>query len=191
MRVNKDQQVYGLLMRFGSTDSLVAAAESVCETGYRHTDAFTPFPLHGIHEALGARQSKLALAVLLGGIGGALGGLALQYWVSVSVYPHIVSGKPFFSWPSFVPIVFECTILGAALTSFLGMIGSNGLPRPHHPVFDGKAFDDASTDAFYLCIEAADPKFDLTATMAFAETLMPESVEVLYAEADDAGGHEG
>jgi len=177
-----EKKLYGVLARFESTDRLISAAERVRQAGYRNTDAFTSFPVHGVHEALGARKSRLALAVLIAGAAGAGGGLLLQAWVSMSVYPHIASGKPFFSWPSFVPIIFECTVLAAALTAFLAMLIRNGLPRPHHPVFDGTYFEDATTDAFFICVEASDPNFNQEQVTRLLREAGAQHVETVYSD---------
>ena len=182
MSTQEQKRVYAILAQFDSPERLVAAAEKVRDAGYRKTDAFSSFPLHDIHDALGAKPSRLSALVLAGGILGAIGGMFLQKWVSVDAYPHIISGKPLFSWPSFIPIVFECTILGAALTAFVGMLGLNGLPRPHHPVFEGTWFDEASTDGFFLCIEASDSLFNETDTAALVAGLNPDRYETVYAE---------
>jgi hypothetical protein len=179
MSAHDDKVIYGAIAQFDAPDALLAAAKKVSEAGYRHTEAYSSFPVHGVHEALRARKSRLAAAVLLGGIAGLIGGFMLQVWVSMTAYPHITSGKPYFSWPSFVPVIFECTILGAALTAFLGMIIRNGLPRPHHPVFDASTFDDATTDGFFICIEATDPRFDAERSLSFLQELNPVHSEVV------------
>ena len=166
-------ELYGLVAEFETPENLLKAAKS---TRYTQTDAHAPFPVHGLAEALGMKRSKLASLVLLGGILGGLGGFYLQYWVSVLEYPINIAGRPDFSWPAFIPVIFECTILGAALTSFFGMLTLNGLPRPHHPVFSTPTFDRASNDGFFLTIEAEDPKFDKTGTKTFMETLSPTAV---------------
>lgn len=181
MHTQETAKAYGILARFEDPDAMIAAAEKIRDSGYTHTDAFTSFPVHGIYEALGARKSRLALAVLIGGIAGACGGMLLQEWVSVTAYPHIVSGKPFFSWPSFVPIIFECTVLGASLTAFVGMLARNGLPRPHHPIFESTRFEQASTDGFFICIEGTDPKYDEAGTLEFVQGLGAADVEVVPA----------
>ncbi len=183
MSTQPDRQVYGVMARFASPEELVTAADKVSAAGYRHTEAYSSFPVHGVHEALGARKSRLAAAVFVGGLLGLLGGFFLQYWISATAYPHIVSGKPLFSWPSFIPVVFECTILGASLTAFVGMLARNGLPRPHHPVFDGTQFHHATTDGFFLCIEATDPLFDQDKALAFFKDLAPEHVETVFTDA--------
>ena len=168
--------VYGLMAEFDDPGSLVTATERAHHEGYRCMDAYSPFPIEELHEALGSHHTRLPLIVLIGGLVGCLGGYALQYWVSVLAYPLNVGGKPFHSWPAFIPVTFECTILGAALSAVLGMLALNGLPEPYHPVFSVQRFALASRNRFFLCIEARDPKFDETRTKAFLESLGPREV---------------
>src|SRR5262249_18619707 len=139
-------------------------------------DAYSPFPIEELHEALGGHHTRLPLVVLIGGVVGGLSGYALQYWVSAIAYPINVAGRPFHSWPAFIPVTFECTILVAALSAVLGMLGLNGLPMPYHPVFNVPRFALASRNRFFLCIEATDAKFDLRATRRFLQTLNPREV---------------
>jgi hypothetical protein len=163
--------IYGLLGEFDSASELIAAARSTRDAGYTRTDAYSPFPIEDLAEALGARHTRLPLLVLLGGIVGCVGGYLLQYWPSVIGYPLNVGGRPNHSWPAFIPVTFEMTILLAALTAVLGMLALNGLPMPYHPVFHVPRFALATRDRFFLCIEATDPRFDVTATRAFLEGL--------------------
>ena len=167
---------YGLLAEFDDATSLVAAAANARDAGYRCMDAYSPFPIEELHHALGSHQTKLPLIVLIGGLVGCLGGYALQYWASAIAYPLNVAGKPLHSWPAFIPVTFECTILGAALSAVLGMLALNGLPMPYHPVFNVPRFALASRNRFFLCIEAKDPKFDVEDTRRFLETLSPLEV---------------
>ena len=167
---------YGLLAEFDDPTSLVAAAANARDAGYRCMDAYSPFPIEELHHALGSHQTKLPLIVLIGGLVGCLGGYALQYWASAIAYPLNVAGKPLHSWPAFIPVTFECTILGAALSAVLGMLALNGLPMPYHPVFNVPRFALASRNRFFLCIEAKDPKFDVEDTRRFLETLSPLEV---------------
>lgn len=173
---DKQPGLYALVAEFNETDELLNAAEKVRDEGYKDTDAHVPFPVHGLDEALGIKRSILPWFVLLGGILGGSGGYLLQYWVSVEAYPLNIGGRPLHSWPSFVPIIFECTILGAGLTTFFAMLGLNGLPRPHHPVFNTPNFEGASEDRYFLAIEATDPKFDLVQTKQLLESLGPVAV---------------
>src|SRR5262249_31955517 len=174
--------VYGLMAEFDDPASLVTATERAHHEGYRCMDAYSPYPIEELHEALGSPHTRLPLIVLLGGIVGFLSGSTLPYWVSASACPRHVGGKPFHSWPAFVPVTFECTILGAALAAVLGMLALNGLPQPYHPVFNVPRFALASRNRFFLCIEAADPKFDLESTRRFLETLNPREVTTVAAD---------
>jgi len=167
---------YGLLAEFDNPTSLVAATASAHHAGYRIMDGYSPFPIEELHEALGSHHTRLPLVVLLGGLAGCVGGYGLQYWASAIAYPLNVAGKPLHSWPAFIPVTFECTILGAALAAVLGMLALNGLPMPYHPVFNVARFALASRNRFFLCIEARDPKFDLEETRRFLETLNPREV---------------
>lgn len=159
--------LYGLLAEFDSAEALLAAAHRVREGGYTKTDAFSPFPIHGLAEAIGFKEHLVPKFVLAAGILGALAGYGLEYWASVIAYPMNIGGRPFFAWVSFIPPAFETTILFAAFTSAISMIALNGLPQPYHPVFNAPRFSLASQDKFFLVIEAADPKFDREATRAF------------------------
>jgi hypothetical protein len=168
--------LYGVMAEFSDPSSLVAATSRAREAGYRRMDAYSPFPIEELHEALGEHDSRLPLVVLIGGLLGCIGGYGLQYWVSVMAYPINVGGKPFHSWPMFIPVTFECSILGAALSAVLGMLALNGLPMPYHPVFNVPRFALASRNRFFLVIQATDKKFDLQATRRFLETLNPLEV---------------
>jgi hypothetical protein len=168
--------VYGLLAEFDSPEELVAAGERAYADGYRRLDAYTPFPVHGLAEAIGFRTNRLPLLVLLGGIVGAGVGFFSQYYAAVIDYPINVGGRPLNSWPAFIPITFEVTILVAATTAVLGMLALNGLPQPYHPVFNAPRFALATRDRFFLCIEATDPRFDAEATRRFLEGLGAKGV---------------
>ena len=168
--------IYGLLAEFNDPGELVNAVQKARQAGYRRLDAFTPFPIEEVSEALGLHHTRLPLIVLIGGICGAFAGLGLQYWTSVIDYPLNVGGRPFFSLPSFVPIAFECTVLFAALSAVFGMLALNGLPMPYHPVFNVPRFALATRDRFFLCIEATDQKFDRDETRRFLERLVPRTV---------------
>ena len=172
----KPSAIYGLMAEFDDPNALVAATRRAHRQGYRRMDAYSPFPIEELHEALGARETALPLIVLLGGLFGCVGGYGLQYWVSAITYPVNVGGRPFHSWPAFIPVTFECTILVAALSAVLGMLALNGLPQPYHPVFNVPRFALASRNRFFLCIESKDPKFDLESTRQFLETLNPREV---------------
>jgi hypothetical protein len=167
------------MAEFEDPTSLVTATERAHHEGYRCMDAYSPFPIEELHEALGSAPSRLPLIVLIGGLVGCIGGYALEYWSSVIAYPLNIGGKPLHSWPAFIPVTFECTILAAALSCVLGMLALNGLPMPYHPVFNLPRFALASRNRFFLCIEAKDPKFDLEATRRFLETLNPREVSAV------------
>jgi hypothetical protein len=139
-------------------------------------DAYSPFPIEELHEALGSHHTRLPLIVLIGGALGCVGGYLLQFWTNAVSYPINVAGKPFNAWPMFIPVTFECTILGASLAAVLGMLALNGLPMPYHPVFNVSRFALASRNRFFLCIEARDPKFDIERTRGFLEALGPREV---------------
>ena len=171
-----DSQLYGMMAEFSNADALLAASNKTYAAGYRRLDAFTPFPVHGLAEAVGYKRRILPWIVLAGGILGGLAGFFLQYWVSVIELPLNVGGRPMNSWPSFIPVTFECTILGAALSAVLGMLGLNGLPRPNHPVFNVPRFERATTNRFFLLIESRDAQFDMTGTREFLQSLDPSEV---------------
>jgi hypothetical protein len=174
--MKKRLPIYGLMAEFHSPEDLVAAAESIAEAGYRKFDAFSPFPVEGLDEVVPHRGPSLPLLVLIGGLVGCALGFGMQYYVSVMYYPMNVGGRPYLSWPSFIPITFELTVLCAALTAVFGMLGLNGLPKPYHPVFNVPRFALASNDRFFLCIEAIDPQFGLEHTRKFLESLKGEHI---------------
>lgn len=170
------EPLYGIVAEFTEPDQLLAAAQQAYAAGYRKMDAYSPLPVEGLSEALGFQQTRLPLLVLFGGIVGGLLGYGLQYWTAVIDYPLNIGGRPYHSWPMFIPIAFETTILLSALTAVLGMLALNGLPMPYHPVFNAPGFSMASTDRFFLCIEAEDEKFDLQETPKFLEGLKPHNM---------------
>jgi hypothetical protein len=167
---------YGLMAEFDTPTALVQAAEKARLAGYRQMDAYSPIPIEELSEALGLRRTRLPILVFLGGLFGGLGGYGLQYWSQAMEYPMNIGGRPYHSWPHFIPVTFETTVLGAALTAFVGMWALNRLPQPYHPVFNVPAFDRASTDRFFLCIESGDPRFERDATWKFLEGLHPVGV---------------
>jgi hypothetical protein len=168
--------IHGLMAEFDNPTSLVAAADRARLAGYTAMDAYTPFPIEELNEALGLKANRLPLITLLGGIFGGIGGYGLQYWTQAITWPMNIGGRPFNSWPHYIPITFECTVLVASLAAFVGMLALNGLPKPYHPVFNVPAFDRASRDRFFLCIESVDPKFDRHATASFLKSLHPLGV---------------
>jgi hypothetical protein len=175
----KSSVIYGLMAEFEDPTSLVTATERAHREGYRRMDAYSPFPIEELHHALGSKPTKLPLIVLIGGLIGCIGGYTLEYWSSVIAYPLNIGGKPLHSWPAFIPVTFECTILAAALSCVLGMLALNGLPMPYHPVFSVPRFALASRNRFFLCIEATDPKFDIDATRHFLDSLDPREVSAV------------
>jgi hypothetical protein len=171
-RTASGKPLYGLLAEFDDVTALVNAARRAHAEGYRRTDAYTPFPVHELFDALDAHDRRLPLAVLLGGITGSCVGFGLCYWVSVIAYPLNVGGRPLNSWPQFIPVTFEVTILLASFTAVIAMLALNGLPMPYHPVFNVKRFaEHASLDGFFLGIEAEDAKFDREGTRTFLKEL--------------------
>ena len=170
---------YGLMAEFDTSGSLVEAARRAHAEGYRKMDAYSPVPIEELHDALHMHDERLPKIVLGGGIIGALAGYGLQYWVSTNAYPLNIGGRPLHSWPMFIPVTFETTILFAALSAVLGMLALNGLPQPFHPVFNVPRFALASRNRFFLCIEARDPKFSLDKTRQFLESLGAREVTVV------------
>jgi len=164
------------MAEFDNPDELLEAARKAHDAGYRKMDGYSPFPIEGLAEAVGFHRTWLPLIVLLGGIAGAATGFGMQYYLSAIDYPLNVGGRPLNSWPAFIPITFELTILFAALSAVLGVLLLNGFPHPYHPVFNVEDFALASRNRFFLCIEASDPKFDREQTRLFLETLKPHAV---------------
>jgi hypothetical protein len=163
--------VYGVMAEFDDPNTLVAAAKRTYAAGYRRMDTYSPFPIEEAWEAIGHHDRRLSRIVLAGGLTGLLSGIGLQEWVHQIAYPINIGGKPLNSWPQFVPVCFELTILFAALSAVIGMIVLNGLPQPYHPVFNVERFARASRDKFFLVVESTDPKFDRQATAEFLKGL--------------------
>ena len=164
------------MAEFPDGEALLAATKSAYSAGFRRMDAYSPNSVEGLSEALGFSGTKLPFLVMGGGIIGAISGFGLQYFVHAIDYPLNIGGRPFNSWPSFIPVTFELTILCAALTTVLGMILLNGFPMPYHPVFNIARFENASTDGFFLCIESQDPKFEMNSTKEFLRSLNAKEV---------------
>ncbi len=167
---------FGILAEFADAHALVAAARKIHEAGYRDVEAYSPLPVEGLADAIGFHRSWMPRAVLVGGIVGCVAGWAMQYYTTVIAYPLNVGGRPTNSWPSFIPVIFEMTVLFAALSAVLGMLAMNGLPRPHHPLFAIPQFDRASQDRFFICILARDPLFHSQSTCEFLERLEAKEV---------------
>ncbi len=171
--------LFGLLAEFTSAATLVRACEGVRDAGYTRWDAHSPFPIHGLDRALGLRASRVPWAVLVGALAGAGGGMLLQWWVATIAYPLVISGKPLFSYPAFVPITFELGIIGGVVGGLLAMLHLNRLPHHYHPLFRSTRFERASDDRFFISIEASDPKFEAEQTRAWLASLGAASVEAV------------
>ena len=176
MRKPTRPAIYGVMAEFDDPTAVVSATRRAYEEGYRRMDAYSPYPIEALSEAVGPHKERLPLIVLIGGIIGMLGGFGMQYYVAVINYPINVGGKPLFSWPAFIPITFETTVLGAAMAAIFGMLALNGLPEPYHPVFNAPNFALATRDRFFLVIESRDPKFDREATTGFLRSLGAQEV---------------
>lgn len=170
------------MAEFDSVDALIVAAQRVRDAGYTRWDAHTPFPVHGLNDAMGLRPTRLPWIVLLAGTTGALTGLALQWFTNTFDYPYLISGKPLFSLPANIPVMFELTILFSAVAAFVGMLALNGLPRPYHALFSNRRFRRATADRFFISIEADDPRFDAEATKKFLASLGGAAVEEIHGE---------
>lgn len=171
-----DKNIYGLLAEFDTPTQLVEAARKVRDAGYTKTDAFSPFPIHEMDDALGIKRSILPYLVFGGGVAGLVAGMGLQYFVHVIDYPLNVGGRPFFSLPAFIPVAYELTILLAAFVAVFGMLFMNGLPQPYHPVFNVERFALATREKFFLVIESTDDRFEYAETKKFMENLKPQGV---------------
>ena len=165
--MDETHKLYGVMAEFEDPTAVVEATRKAHAAGYRRMDAFSPYPIEELTDALGIKPTRLPLIVLIGGILGCLGGYALCYWVSAQTYPLNIGGRPLNSWPAFIPVTFECTILLAAFAAVFGMLALNGLPQPYHPVFNVDNFEMASRNRFFLCIEARDPMFERKKTREF------------------------
>ncbi len=169
-------KLYGLMAEFGTADALIAATHKAKAAGYNKMDGYSPYPIGEVADALGFPRSEIGAIMFIGGLCGASMGFAMQYYLNGIDYPLNVGGKPFFSWPQFIPITWELLVLTASMSGLFGLLALCGLPQPYHPVFNVPQFARASADRFFLCIEAKDPKFDLNPTREFLQTLNPLSV---------------
>lgn len=177
--------LYGVIGEFGSASELIQAVEKLRAAGYRKIDAYAPFPVEGLSEALGLDRWKDNLVpylTLLGGLGGGLTGFFFQLWVNISSYPMNIGGRPLNSWPAFIPVTFELTVLGASTFAVFGMLALNKLPQPHHPIFNCERFTYASTDRFFVSIEASDSKFNLAESARFLQSSNAHHVTEVFDE---------
>ncbi len=179
------KKVFGLIAEFDDPQVLLEAAEKAHKKGYRDVDAYAPFPVHGLAEALGVQKTRVPFFTLMGGMTGAAAGFGMQYFAMVMHYPYSIGGKPLNSWPSFIPITFELAILFGAFAALGSMLALNGLPRLHHPVFGAKRFNRASSDGFFLCIEATDHLYDPEGTQGFLNELGPVEVSEVEDDSDN------
>ncbi len=169
--------VFGVMAEFEKPEELLEAARRAHQQGYRKMEAYSPFPIPDLAKAVGFRRSFVPLACLIAGLCGGSTAYLLQFWINTMAFPVHVGGRPMHSWPSFIPVTFEMSVLFAGFGAFFGMWILNGLPRPYHPVFGVKRFAAVTRDRFFLCIEAKDPSFELETTRAFLWTLHPQAVE--------------
>ena len=174
--------LYGIMGEFETARQFLQAVAKVRDAGYRKMDAYAPFPVEGLSEAMGLRRSWVPLVTLIGGLSGGLTGFGFQYWVNVFAYPMNIAGRPLNSWPAFIPVTFELTILGAASFAVFGMLAMNKLPHPYHPVFNVERFARASTDRFFICIDANDPKFNVAESTRFLQSLQAVNVTEVIEE---------
>jgi hypothetical protein len=171
-----DDELYGVLAEFDTPERLCAAARCARDAGYRCMDAYTPFPVDGLAEALGLRPTRLPWWMFAGGAGGGALAYFMQWYAAVVAYPINVGNRPLHSWPAFVPVTFEMTVLGAALTGLCAMLFANRLPRLDHPLFNADRFELASRERFFLCVEARDPHFDRAHAHELLEPFAPEAL---------------
>lgn len=173
-------RLYGVMAEFEGPSELVSAARQTYEVGYRRINGYSPYPIEELSEAIGFTHTRLPLIVFCGGVLGGLAGFFMQYWIAAINYPINVGGKPYNSWPAFIPITFECTVLFASFSAVLGMLLLNKLPQPYHPVFNAPNFAMATRDRFFLAVEANDPKYDYDRVVEFLKSL--NALEVVDVE---------
>jgi hypothetical protein len=181
VRLSEHPEIHGALVEFDTPEDLIVACEQAYAAGFRKMDAYAPMPVDGLAEAIGFKKNKVATVALCGGICGAIGGFSFLQWITNVAYAHNVGGRPTNSWVAFIPITFECMILFTALVGTFGMLAMNGLPQPYHPIFNVGAFQRASIDKFFLCIESSDPKFQPKETSEFLESLGGRGVSIVPA----------
>lgn len=179
--LNELPAIHGAMGEYDTPEELIDACERAYAAGYRSMDAYAPMPVTGLAEAIGFKKNKVSFCVLLAGIAGACGGFGLLEWITCVAYPHNVGGRPLNSWPAYIPITFECMVLVAGLTALFSMLAMNGLPKPYHPVFNVPAFDRASIDKFFLCIESSDPKFHSEHVLQFLRDTGAREVTIVPA----------
>jgi hypothetical protein len=172
----KRDAIYGMMAEFDTPTALIEAARRTYQAGYRKIDAYSPFPIEGLAEEIGFHHDEVPLVVLIGGIIGGVSGYFLEWWCSVIGYPINVGGRPYHSWPAFIPITFEMTVLFGGIFALFGMLALNGLPMPYHPVFNVPRFSSASKDRFFLIVFSSDQKYNPAATRNFLEGLRPRSI---------------
>ncbi|MFZ0814901.1 MAG: DUF3341 domain-containing protein [Candidatus Sulfotelmatobacter sp.] len=172
----KRDPIYGIMAEFDSPTALLTAARRTFQAGYKKIDAYSPFPIEGLAEEIGFHHDEVPLVVLIGGIIGGLTGYLMQYWCAAIAYPINVGGRPYHSWPAFIPITFEMTVLFGGIFALFGMLALNGLPMPYHPVFNVPRFAMASKDRFFLIVFSSDPKYDPAGTRDFLQGLQPRSI---------------
>ena len=169
--------IYGVVGEFESPRKLIQAADKAREAGYKNMDAYAPFPIEGLSEALGLKRTLVPLVTLIGGLLGGLGAFGFQYWVCVISYAQNIGGRSLNSWPAFIPVTFEMTVLGASLFAVFGMLAMNKLPQPHHPLFNVDRFQKhASADSFFLCLQADDPKFSVPEASRFLREINAQHI---------------
>jgi len=179
------ETLHGLMTEFDDVHALVEAARKVRDAGFKRWDVHTPFPIHGMDEAMGIKGTKLPFLILLGGLTGLSLAVLMQWWMNAVDYPFVISGKPLFGLPANIPIIFELTVLLSAFATFFGMWGLNGMPKLYHPLFKSAAFRRASQDRFFIVIESGDPKFKLEQTREFLASLGGAGIEEITESAED------
>jgi len=177
--------LYGLMVEFENVWDFMPAVKQVRDAGFKHWDVHTPFPVHGMDDAMGIRGTRLPWIILLGGLTGLFLATLMQWWMNAVDYPFVISGKPLFGIPANIPVMFELTVLFSAFATFFGMWGLNGMPRLYHPLFNSERFRRATQDRFFIVVEARDPRFDIDKTRALLSDLGGSAVEEINESAED------